>query len=198
MPTKAPWNNWFHICGSTYGQWVRGDPRGWRARHHREHVEGDYKKPPPPGKYKKEFEQSKRLMKRERVKLTPEQREITCRIMGDTLKKLRVELIDWCVGAKHFHGLARFTPLGKWRDWDLPRVMVGKAKGVSARELSKRKLVPLGGVWAKRCKVKSIEDRKHQLNVAKYIPLHARKGAIVYSLLLKRDAQQVKDARSQG
>jgi hypothetical protein len=69
-------------------------------------------------------------MKRERVKLTPEQREIACRVMGDTLKKLGVEVIDWCVGAKHFHGLARFTPLGKWRDWDLPRIMVGKAKGV--------------------------------------------------------------------
>lgn len=103
---KEPWNNWFHICGSTYGQWVRGDPRGWRSRKHREHVEGDYRNPPPLGKYKKEFELSKQLMKRERVKLTPEQREIACRVMGDTLKKLGVELIDWCVRAKHFHGLA--------------------------------------------------------------------------------------------
>jgi hypothetical protein len=112
--------------------------------------------------------------------------------MGDTLKKLGVELIDWCVGAKHFHGLARFTPLGRWRDWDLPRIMVGKAKGVSARELSKRGLVPMGGVWAKRCKVKPIEGRRHQLNVAKYIPDHAKRGAVVYSLIFKRDAQQNK------
>ena len=73
-----PWNNWVHCCGSTYGTWVRGDPRGWRARHHREHVDGDYKNPPPPGKYKHEQARSKKLLKRQRVVLTPAQREAAC------------------------------------------------------------------------------------------------------------------------
>jgi hypothetical protein len=32
--------------GHTYGTWLPGDPKGFRTRHHREHIEGDYKKPP--------------------------------------------------------------------------------------------------------------------------------------------------------
>src|SRR5690242_19796735 len=42
---------WFHRVASTYGSWLPGDPRGFRARHHREHVEGDYRNPPPAGQY---------------------------------------------------------------------------------------------------------------------------------------------------
>jgi hypothetical protein len=41
------WNDWYHVVVHVYGSWLRGDPRGWRARHHREHVDGDYKNPPP-------------------------------------------------------------------------------------------------------------------------------------------------------
>ena len=37
------WNHWYHCTAHTYGTWLRGDPRGWRARHHREHVDGDYR-----------------------------------------------------------------------------------------------------------------------------------------------------------
>lgn len=43
-----PWNDWYHIMCHTYGTWLPGDPRGFRTRHHREHVEGDYKSPPHP------------------------------------------------------------------------------------------------------------------------------------------------------
>jgi hypothetical protein len=33
---------WYHVIISTYGGWLHGDPRGFRTRHHRAHVEGDY------------------------------------------------------------------------------------------------------------------------------------------------------------
>ena len=36
-----PWNNWFHCMTSAYGQWLPGDPKGWRERNHRKHIEGD-------------------------------------------------------------------------------------------------------------------------------------------------------------
>src|SRR3954469_8997801 len=64
-----PWNNWYHCTTHTYGTWLRGDPRGWRARHHREHVIGDYKNPPPRGMYEKIFARSKSLMKRDAVRI---------------------------------------------------------------------------------------------------------------------------------
>jgi hypothetical protein len=49
---RAGWNSWHHCTGSTYGAWLRGDPPGWRSKQHREHVDGDYKRPPPAGRYK--------------------------------------------------------------------------------------------------------------------------------------------------
>src|SRR5438067_13048428 len=73
-PTQ-PWNNWYHITIHVYGSWLRGDPRGWRSRHHREHVDGDYKNPPPKGKYDNLYELSKALMKRDPVKIQRELRQ---------------------------------------------------------------------------------------------------------------------------
>jgi hypothetical protein len=36
---------WYHIIETTYGAWLYGDQRGFRTRHHREHVDGDDKRP---------------------------------------------------------------------------------------------------------------------------------------------------------
>jgi hypothetical protein len=46
-PPDDPSFAWFHAIITTYGAWLDGDARGFRTRHHREHVEGDYKNPPP-------------------------------------------------------------------------------------------------------------------------------------------------------
>ncbi len=111
-PPSPPWNNWYHINGNTYGTWLRGDSRGWRARHHREHVEGDYKNPPPPGVYDRLEASSKRLMaraKRSVVRLSQEARELACRTMVDSLLAHGVELIVLSIDDHHYHLLARFT-----------------------------------------------------------------------------------------
>jgi hypothetical protein len=180
----GPWQNFFHVTGSTYGTWLRGDPRGWRARHHRKHVDGDYRNPPPKGKYDKLNEQSKRLMKRERVVLTRQQRQIACQLMVEALLHHKVEVIDLCVGAKHWDGLARFCPVNQVRTWKRdPRNLMGIAKKHSARVMSDRNIVPRGGVWAARCKVIPVKSRWHLDRLGSYIPDHAKKGAAVYSLM---------------
>ena len=68
-----PWNNWYHCMGNTHGTWLPGDPRGFRTRHHKEHVEGDYKNPPVEN-YEQRLRKSKELMKRDPVYLTVTQR----------------------------------------------------------------------------------------------------------------------------
>lgn len=73
-----PWNDWYHCVGHTYGTWLPGDPKGFRTRHHREHIIGDYKLPPPPGMYDKRHEKAKSLMKREPVYLDAAQRQHAC------------------------------------------------------------------------------------------------------------------------
>ncbi|MFA9477130.1 hypothetical protein ACERK3_02365 [Phycisphaerales bacterium AB-hyl4] len=109
----APWNNWYHCMGNTYGTWLPGDPRGFRTRHHREHVEGDYKFPPPPGIYDDLFERSKQLLKRPTVYFPAELRPAVCRLFADTLRDdYKAEVVELSVGGIHYHLLARFVPVG--------------------------------------------------------------------------------------
>jgi len=79
----APWNNWYHVTVHVYGSWLRGDPRGWRARHHREHVDGDYKHPSPKGKYDNLYELSKALMKRDPVRIATELRQFIANAVAE-------------------------------------------------------------------------------------------------------------------
>lgn len=190
-----PWNDWFHVNGNTYGTWLRGDPRGWRARHHREHVDGDYKNPPAPGTYDRLHAHSQRLMKRPAVHLSQEARALACQAMVDSLLRHRVELISLCVDDHHYHLLARFgkpTDSDPWasvvaqrRDGKaliaVARHCVGIAKKDSATALSDAGLAARGGVWAKRCRVPPIGDRAHQLNVYRYIVNHAERAAAVWT-----------------
>jgi len=198
-----PWRNWFHCSGSTYGTWLPGDRRGWRARHHREHVEGDYKNPPPPGTYDELYRHSQRSMKHPPVFLDAPQRVIACRKMAQALLYHDVELVELSVSAAHYHILARFTPVGQEQSPGIQipglpegknadtyeilkktaRHYVGIAKKNSARALSDAGLVAPGGVWAVRGKLKPIADRRHQLAVVQYIRDHALEGALVWSRL---------------
>lgn len=189
------WRGWIHCNGNTYGSWLRGDRRGWRSRHHREHCVGDYRNPPAPGAYDGLLRQSVTGMRqagRTKVLLAPPARAVAARVMGEALLWHEVELIDLCVDRVHFHVLARFAPVdgrplragvSADRSW---RHLVGIAKKRAARALSDLGLVPVGGVWGKRSGARPLRDRAHQVAVARYIPEHARKGAVVWSTLRRR------------
>ena len=82
----VPYQNLIHTTGHTYGMWLRGDPRGWRSRKGREHVNGDYKNPPPEGLYEAVFEQSRRLMQYPGVTLTRAARKRACEVMVEALR----------------------------------------------------------------------------------------------------------------
>lgn len=206
MPTRIidAWNGWYHINGNTYGTWIRGDPRGWRARHHREHVDGDYRHPPPKDAHKTERELSKSLMS-SAVRLSVPARELACKALVESLLHQRIETLAIAVDDHHFHILARFRipratrssashgpePTGE-RPWasattrNQPiyayiRHVVGLAKSRTARALSEAHHCESGGVWAKRFKITAIADRSHQVEVFKYILRHKLRGAAIWS-----------------
>jgi hypothetical protein len=123
--------------------------------------------------------------------------------MADALQFHGAELLDLCVGATHWHVLARFTPLPKSPGIPIPgrrgnpgldfaalkreaRRLMGIAKKESARALSEARLVAPGGVWAVRCGVRSVRNRTHQLALVHYVRAHARQGAAVGSQLRKQ------------
>ena len=201
MPDK-PWNGWYHCMGNTYGTWLPGDPRGFRTRGHREHVEGDYKSPPPPGKYDDRHDAAKKRMKRDAVILSIEQREIVCLAMGERLVTLDVELVELSVSAMHFHVLCRFpnwkrpgitipglcadNALQDGRD-PVPRHLLGLARKNASHVLREKGLKSAGGsLWGKRPRCQPVESERHFYTIGPYIRGHLREGAAVWSVLTGR------------
>ncbi|HEY2249984.1 MAG TPA: hypothetical protein VGH74_02945, partial [Planctomycetaceae bacterium] len=76
---------WFHCISTTYGAWLYGDARGFRTRHHREHIVGDYKNPPPIEKYAFERSRSIASLKQPPVVIAPEWRPIIGGAVRDRL-----------------------------------------------------------------------------------------------------------------
>lgn len=168
-----PWNDWYHCMGNTYGTWLPGDPRGFRTRDHREHVEGDYRNPPVASRYAQRHLKAKDLMKRAPVYLTPRQRLRAVEVFSSSLVRRGIDLIVLSIDRVHFHLLARFPDHN-------PRRWVGIAKKESSHYLKEEKLAPVGGLWAVRVECVPVADREHQLWVVPYILKHGKKGAAVW------------------
>jgi hypothetical protein len=167
------WNDWYHVMGHTYGTWLPGDPKGFRTRHHREHVEGDYRNPPPKGKYDGLHEAAKRAMKREPVFLDPEQRQRALEEMVASFQRRNMGLEAFAVGAIHFHGLLQC------RD-HYPKWWIGVAKKESSHYCKQTGHAPVGGLWATGTKSLPIEGPVHFVFSKGYILDHVKKGAAIW------------------
>ena len=175
-----PWNDWYHCTAHTYGTWLRGDPRGWRARHHREHVDGDYKNPPPRGSYNELFKHSKLLMKRDPVKVARELQHFVLVAMLDRLWELSIRTPIASFDGIHMHGLLRCPDHN-------PRIVLGIAKQYATAKLKAHgsamgldlNLKDGEGIWGKRSHPKPVSDPEHYDNTFSYIDKHAQRGATV-------------------
>ena len=169
---------WFHVIICTYGSWLPGDPRGFRTRNHREHVEGDYKNPPPAGVYDARLARTRKLLKQPPVVFPPEWRPIIGAALRERLEQEGATVISLSVGGQHAHIQAKMPPV-------LVDHWVGLAKRHVTFTLHERGWSGL--VWAKGNNVKPIKDRTHQGNVFGYIGDHIREGAWVWTF---RDLQE--------
>ena len=163
---------WYHIIATAYGAWVYGDPRGFRTRHHREHVEGDYKNPPPQGLYENKYLRSRRLMKQEEVHFPIALRSIIGKALRERLQREQVFVLCLAVAEQHAHLLVK-VPL----EAD-PRWLMGLAKKHSSFELKEQGWK--GKVWGKRGKELKVRDRSHQRNVYRYVLNHESQEAYVW------------------
>jgi hypothetical protein len=159
--------------GNTKGTWLPGDPKGFRTRHHREHVEGDYKNRPQKGKYDAQWKRSKELMTCEPVYLDVAQRQRAVEEYVRSFKKWRIDLRILSIDRVHTHGLLRVRNHN-------PRHWVGLAKKESSAYMKRDGLAPDGGLWAVRCKCLPITDRAHFDHVVDYIHDHEARGACVW------------------
>jgi hypothetical protein len=177
---------WFHLTAHSYGAWLHGDPRGFRTRHHREHVEGDYRNPPPEGEYADKYERSKELLKQAPVVFPTGWRSVVGGAFRDRLEQEGALVLCVSASGQHVHALAKMPPA-------LARHWVGLAKRHVTFVLHERGWEGL--VWAKRSKETPVKDRRHQLNVFDYILRHAREGAWVWSF---REREQQVEGNEQA
>jgi hypothetical protein len=169
-PDHIDWA-WFHVTLTVYGAWLYGDPRGFRTRHHREHVEGDYKNPPPAGIYKKEEKRSRSLLKHAPIELAPEWRAIVGQALVARFVELGAFVLCAACARQHSHLLVKL-PEREARNWS------GLAKKHAWFET--RACGWTGKLWAKRGHEKPITDREHQSNAYQYILEHIHEGAWVW------------------
>jgi len=169
-----PWNNWFHCTASTYGTWLRGDPRGWRSQNHREHVEGDYKNPPPSGTFDAIHARSQRLMKRDPMHLHRAMQSVALAAIIEKLLEKEIPIAAAALDDHHLHVVMQCVDRN-------PRHWIGLAKKNSAWALKDAELVPPGGVWAKRGLCKPITDQSHFHRAINYVKDHAKRGAWIWT-----------------
>jgi len=170
---------------NTYGTWLRGDRRGWRERHHRKHVEGDYRNPPKKGTFEMIQKQSQALMKRDPVYLDEELRRLALLAVVECLIGDGIIVLVACLDRKHLHVLGQFKDKRS-------RQRLGWAKFHATKKV-KQFLnthgaavgIPLElktgeGIWGKRSECVPVTDCVHRLNSLNYIAGHWKKGARVW------------------
>lgn len=162
---------WFHVVFNTYGTWLPGDPRGFRTRHHREHIDGDYKSPPPSGLYEKRHARSACALREVPRRFTKTERRLVVRALVERLVALRLVVAAAAVGREHVHLVLKCPPADV-------RHVVGLAKKHAWYVL--RDHGHSGLVWARRSRAEPIRDRHHQLNAVNYVLRHADDGAAVW------------------
>jgi hypothetical protein len=162
---------WFHVIVTTYGAWLDGDLRGFRTRHHREHVEGDYKNPPPPERYAARRQWSRESLKNPPVYLEPSWLPIIGQALVERFQMLGGFVLIAAMANQHGHLLVKL-PRGVAREW------TGWAKRHAwfvARDAGWQ-----GKLWGIRSKPIYVKDRRHHRNVYYYILEHEKQGAWVW------------------
>ena len=183
-PAPQPWNDWYHCMTNTYGTWLPGDPRGFRTRDHREHVQGDYKNPPPRGIYALLYERSKSLMKRPPIYLPAHLRAPILDLLIQSLLAQNLDVVATSLDDHHLHLLARFKDHAPRRHLAIAKHFA-TAQAKAANLLTDLKLSRGDGIWSTGSKSLPIADRTHQLAVTKYILAHKNRGAATWSCVQK-------------
>jgi len=164
---------WRHVILSTYGSWLPGDKRGFRTRRHREHVEGDYKSPPPPGEHGRLEDVVRSTMKHPPTRLPPLVRRAVGVALIDRLEMLDVLVVCIAVSGERVHLLAKMpaSPTVVWK-W------IGTAKRHAWFVLRDEGWD--GKMWGGKGKAIPVRNRQYQMRVYRYIIDHERQGAWVW------------------
>ena len=153
----------YHITWGTYGSWLPGDPRGFRTRHHRLHIDGDYRHPPAPGTYDGLHAYVRGNLKQSPVVIPGDLRETVGRACLARFAEEGAAVAALSIGGKHAHAAVACPSVGL-------KQMVGRVKKVSSHRVRDR--LP-GRLWQGGCRPVRVRDDAHWRNVLDYIADHA-------------------------
>jgi len=166
----TPGKQWFHITIGTLNNWLPGDPRGWRSRHHKRHSSGDHRNPPPPGEHAALHRYAKSISG-DAVVVPKALRVVIGQTMLAHLQSLEHELLVISVGGMHTHLQVQLP-------FESVKREIGRAKRRAS--IAVNDAMP-GRLWGKGCGIEPIRDRAHQRNTYGYIRGHYVEGAWVWT-----------------
>jgi hypothetical protein len=171
-------DDWHHITISAYGQWLPGDPRSWRTRHHRQHVLGSYDKPPLPShRSRRLHEYAAASLRNEPMVFLPHQRPLLSEIILEALAYQRITPLIFSVGGEHCHLLLQFSAPS-------PKIAASRIKSWVWNQANRRGFLTADQtgreLWGEGSHDAPIADRGHLVRTIQYIADHAAEGAWVW------------------
>jgi hypothetical protein len=145
---------WWHLILTARGQWLPGDPRGFRSRRHRLHSSGDYQHRPPTPEHAP-LHRYHRDRSGNAVQFPDPIRVDLGRAILIKIRKLNIHCLCLAVGPSHTHLLLRAT-----HDYDHLKKLSGQLKQAASHTV--RTQMP-GRLWADGGKPIRVKDRQHQL-----------------------------------
>ncbi|HVS71810.1 MAG TPA: hypothetical protein VHQ47_11190 [Phycisphaerae bacterium] len=171
MPPKIiGWRHWYHLTLGTYGHWLPGDPRSWRERHHRRHVPGSHRHPPPPSdRAQRLHEYARGRMTRPPFAFAPDDLATIGSHLLDSLRIQQAPIAAISVAKEHCHLLVRCED-------DKPRDCSGNLKV----HIYHRMFADQASPWEKGSHEEPIKDLAHGRWTFGYILDHEKEGAWVW------------------
>ncbi len=171
-------SDWWLVTWGTYGNWLPGDPRGFRTWRRKEYV------PPPigyhepdeptydPAKYRSRYASAQRRMTAPHVALRRSQRTEICNEIVREISAIRAVPAILGVAHCHVHLVARF---GETKI----RPSVGRLKAAASRQLHSGDQ-DQSPIWAKGCGMESLESEDDFMRAFNYVKRHREEGAAVH------------------
>lgn len=166
---------WWLVTFGTYGQWLPGDPRGFKTWRGRRYI------PPPEGKshfgeptynpddFRDEHERAQEMVQTP-VSFSPEQRSIVAQAISNDIENLPMTPSILAVAGVHVHLIAKFGGLKV-------RPTVGRFRFAATQMLHENGFV--GRFWGKGCHMESLPDEEAFLQAFAYVKSHEAEGAII-------------------
>jgi hypothetical protein len=157
------------------GQWLPGDDRGFRSRHHKVHSSGDYRHRPPRGKHACLERHARKSLNQPPVRLGVGQRGLVGELILHWCRSKAIRLAAVAVASAHSHLFVELPVNG-------PAATVGKLKRYCSTEATRRDTALPSTLFARGGDPVEVRSAAHAVALLPYVvEKHARQGAWVWS-----------------